>query len=41
MELSAYWEVASRAATQEFSEPATGPYPEPDLTSSYHPILFL
>jgi hypothetical protein len=51
MELSPSWEAANCAATQElFMEPVgsllcsqepstTGPYPEPDQSNLYHPIL--
>jgi hypothetical protein len=50
MELSPSWEATNRSATQEFSnigslscsqELATGPYPEPDRSSPYHPIPVL
>jgi hypothetical protein len=51
MELSVSLEAISRSATQEIIDskdslscsqvPSTGPYPEPDETNPYHPILFL
>jgi hypothetical protein len=47
MELSPSGGAANSAATQEFpsilwnQKPSTGPYPEPDLSNPYHPILYL
>jgi hypothetical protein len=53
MELSPSWEAPGCAATLEFptyyetgslpcsQEPSIGPYPEPDESSPYHPILYL
>jgi hypothetical protein len=49
MELSPFWDAASSRTSQHFmesegsltcsQEPSTGPYPEPDQSSPYHPIL--
>jgi hypothetical protein len=49
MELPTFWEAASRSAAQHFMEPkgslrclqgpSTGPYPEPNRSSQYQPIL--
>jgi hypothetical protein len=50
MELSSSWEAASYVANKELPnilrnpkvrEPSTGPYPDPDQSSPYHPILSL
>jgi hypothetical protein len=55
MEVSPFWEAATRSATQEFTNTlrnpkvhyrvykgnSSGPYPEPDESIPYHPILFL
>jgi hypothetical protein len=51
MELSPSWEAANCAASQRFTEPegslsrsqesSTSPYPEPDRSKPYHPILSL
>jgi hypothetical protein len=51
MELSLTWEAATRLANQEFPNILwntnvrycvhTGPYPEPDESNLYQPILFL